>query len=368
MSASSVSRLFTPVTIRGVTLRNRIGVSPMCQYSAAEDGKANDWHYAHLVARSIGAGIVIVEATGVEPRGRISPGDTGLWEDAQIAPWKRIVDACKANGAKMGIQLAHAGRKASARKPWDGDDHIMTEAEGGWQTVAPSPLPFGDNLGKVPHELTIPEIKQIIAKFVDATVRADKAGFDLVELHAAHGYLLHEFYSPLTNKRTDDYGGSFENRTRLVVETARAMRDVWGSDRPLAVRLSCSDWVDGGWTADDTVRLSARLRAEADVDIVDCSSGFNTPDYRAIPFGPCFQVPFAERVRKEAGVLTAAVGVITTAQEAEDIVASGKADIVLLARAYLRDPHWAYTAAVELNYAGARELLPVQYQRAHVRK
>lgn len=352
--------LFDPFTLKSITLRNRVGVSPMCEYSA-EDGVPNDWHLVHLGSRAVGgAGLVIVEATGVSPEGRISPGDTGIWSDAHIEPFARINRFVKAHGAVAGIQLAHAGRKASAARPWDGGDHLPDDA-GGWTPVAPSALAFGDGLDKVPHALTVDEIARVQADFVAAAKRALAAGFEWLELHSAHGYLSHEFLSPLSNQRTDNYGGEFENRIRFLRETTRAVRAVWPENLPLTVRLSCTDWVEGGWDIEQTVELSRRLKADG-VDLIDCSSGGAVPDAK-IAVGPGYQVPFAERIRREAGIATAAVGLITEAKQADEIVRSGQADVVLLAREFLRDPYWPAHAARALGQAGALPA-PKQYARA----
>lgn len=357
-----MSSLFEPFTLRGVTLRNRIGVSPMCQYSAT-DGAPNDWHLVHLGARAIGgAGLVITEATAVEPRGRISPGDTGLWSDTQIGAHARITHFEIQHGAVPGIQLAHAGRKASTARPWEGGK-FLTEAEGGWSIIGPSALAFDELPEHAPAELTIDEIGAIQQSFVDATRRALDAGYAWVELHAAHGYLAHSFYSPLTNQRTDRYGGTFDNRVRFVVETARAMRAVWPDKLPLTVRISASDWVEGGWTIEDSVALARRLKTEG-VDLIDCSSGGAVKGAR-IPTGPGYQVPFAEKIRREAGLPTSAVGLITEPRQADAILREGKADLVLLARASLRDPHWPFHAARALSLSEvAADLLPVQYARS----
>jgi 2,4-dienoyl-CoA reductase-like NADH-dependent reductase (Old Yellow Enzyme family) len=354
--------LFSPLTVKSITLRNRVGVSPMCQYSS-EDGLLNDWHLVHLGSRAVGgAGLIIVEATGVEARGRITPGDAGLWSDAQIEPLARINRFLKQHGSVPGIQLAHAGRKASAARPWDENGRSLGDHEGGWETIAPSPIAFGQELSRVPREMRVDDIRTVQQAFRAATERALHAGCEWLELHAAHGYLLHEFYSPLSNQRTDGYGGSFENRVRMVLETAASMREVWPDRLPFTVRLSCTDWAEGGWTIDDSVELSKRLKSLG-VDLIDCSSGFNTPDYAAIPFGSGFQVPFAERIRREAGVLTAAVGYITDAMQADGIVRNGRADMVLLAREMLRNPYWALEAAREVHQKQA-VAAPIQYGRA----
>lgn len=355
------AHLFSPITIKSVTLRNRIGVSPMCQYSS-EDGLLNDWHLVHLGTRAIGgAGLILVEGTGVEPRGRITTWDSGMWSDRHIEPLARITRFLRQHGAVPGIQLAHAGRKGSTARPWDGG-HSLPDAEGGYETIGPSPLAFGAEITRVPREMTVSDIRAVEESFRAATIRALSAGCEWLELHAAHGYLLHNFYSPLSNHRTDEYGGSFENRIRLTLETARVMRAVWPEKYPFAVRLSCTDWVEGGWTLDEAVELAKRLKAEG-VDLIDCSSAFNTPHYDAIPFGAGFQVPFAERIRKEADILTAAVGHITNAMQADEVIRNSRADIVLLAREMLRNPYWPLSAAIEAHQKKAIQL-PAQYARA----
>lgn len=350
--------LFDKIKIKSITLRNRIGVSPMCQYSSI-DGMANDWHLTHLGSRAVGgAGLIIAEATAVEPRGRISPGCGGLWSNNHIEPLARITSFLKSHNAVPGIQLAHAGRKGSAARPWEGDHHLKEE-EGGWQTVAPSPIAFGQKLWKIPTEMSIEDIKEVQGHFASAALRAVSAGYQWVELHAAHGYLCHNFYSPLSNHRTDQYGGNFENRIRFTVETARAIRHVWPDKFPFSVRLSCQDWVDGGWTLDETVELARVLKTEG-VDLIDCSSGFNTPDYRNYPFAPGWQVKFSEEIRKKCNILTAAVGIITEPAQANSIIVEDKADIVLLAREMLREPYWPYKAAKELG-VDFKTLAPAPY-------
>ncbi|HWL16420.1 MAG TPA: NADH:flavin oxidoreductase/NADH oxidase, partial [Opitutus sp.] len=340
--------LFEPFTLKSITLRNRIGVSPMCEYSS-NDGVANDWHLVHLGSRAVGgAGLVIAEATAVSPEGRISPGDAGLWADKHIEPLQRINRFIKQHGAVAGVQLAHAGRKAATAAPWDGGDHLADEA-GGWTPVAPSAIAFGDGLDRVPHELTIAEIAQVRDDFVSATRRALDAGYEWIELHSAHGYLSHQFLSPVANRRTDSYGGSFENRIRFLLETTRAVRAVWPERLPLTARLSCTDWIEGGWDIEQSVELSRRLKAEG-VDLIDCSTGGIAPNVK-IPVGPGYQVQFAEQVRREAGIATAAVGLITQPEQANEIVQSGKADLVLLAREFLRDPYWPAHAARALGHA-----------------
>jgi 2,4-dienoyl-CoA reductase-like NADH-dependent reductase (Old Yellow Enzyme family) len=352
-----MSELFTPIRFREVTLKNRIAVSPMCQYSAV-DGFASDWHLVHLGSRAVGgAALVIVEATAVEARGRISPGDLGIWKDEHIENLARITRFIKEQGAVPGIQLAHAGRKASHQEPWLGGK-ALTENEGAWQTVAPSAVPF-DEQTHTPHALSGEEIQGIRESFVAAAQRAMAAGFEIIEIHAAHGYLFHEFLSPLSNFRTDEYGGSFENRIRLLLEVTDAVRAVVPEHLPLFVRISATDWVEDGWTGDDSVRLASVLR-EHSVDLIDCSTGGNVP-HAKIPVGPGYQVPFAEQIRQEANIATGAVGAITEPQQAEAIIRNGQADVVLLARELLRDPYWPIHAALQLN---APITLPVQYERA----
>lgn len=340
-----------------MTARNRIVVSPMCQYSAV-DGKATEWHHVHLGSRAVGgAGIVIAEASAVSPEGRISPDDLGIWSDEHRDALAPIAAFMRAQGAVPGIQLAHAGRKASVDAPWRGGRHLGPH-ERGWQSVAPSPKPF-DPAWPPPHALSLEEIAGIWEAFGDAAERADQAGFDLLEIHAAHGYLLHQFLSPLSNERRDEYGGTFENRTRLLREVVETVRRVWPREKPLWVRLSCTDWVDGGWDIDETVALARQLRALG-VDAIDCSSG-GLDQRQRIPLGPGYQVPFAERIRREAEIATVAVGLITEPEQAEEIVASGRADAVAMARELLRNPYWPLAAAAQL---GVDVPWPVQYERA----
>ena len=354
------SPLFQPLTIKSVTLRNRIGVSPMCQYSSV-DGVATDWHLVNLGAPAIGgAGLVIAEATAVAPEGRITPGCAGLWGDQHIAPLARINHFVKQAGAVPGIQLAHAGRKASAARPWDGGAHLA-EADGGWPIIGPSALAFGGDLTRVPRAMTAADIKRVHQEFAAAARRSLAAGYELLEIHAAHGYLLAEFLSPLSNLRTDEYGGSFDNRVRFLLETTRAVRAVWPERLPLFVRLSCTEWTPGGWEIEQSIELSRRLKAEG-VDLIDCSSGGNVPDAK-VPVAPGYQVPFAERIRHEAGIATAAVGKITEPAQAEAIIRAGRADVVLLARAFQRDAFWAAHAQWALGVPGA-VTPPEQYARA----
>jgi 2,4-dienoyl-CoA reductase-like NADH-dependent reductase (Old Yellow Enzyme family) len=345
--------LFSPLTLREVTLRNRIGVSPMCQYSA-EDGFPTDWHLVHLGSRAVGgAGLVMVEATAVEPQGRISPADTGIWKDEHIPAFARIASFIRTQGAVAGIQLAHAGRKASVRRPWEGGGPISA-AEGGWQTVAPSAIPF-NSTDPEPHELAVDESRSLVQAFASAAKRALAAGFQVVEIHGAHGYLINEFLSPLTNHRKDEYA----DRCRFALEVTEAVRAEWPSNLPLFFRVSATDWIAGGWTPEDTVALARRLK-QVGVDLIDCSSGGNSP-FAKIPVGPGYQVPFAEQVRRDADIATAAVGMITTPEQANSIIAKGKADVVLLAREFLRDPYFPRTAAKAL---GEKAEPPVQYLRA----
>jgi 2,4-dienoyl-CoA reductase-like NADH-dependent reductase (Old Yellow Enzyme family) len=352
------AHLFSPLKIREVELRNRIAVSPMCQYSC-EDGMATDWHLVHLGSRAVGgAALVIAEASGVEARGRISPGDLGIWNDEQIAPLARITSFVRSQGAVPGIQLAHAGRKASTHVPWDKGGSVIPESEGGWIPVAPSAIPFRDG-DTVPPELSKSEIRIVVSAFAEAARRALKAGFQLVEIHAAHGYLIHEFLSPLSNIRTDEYGGSLENRMRFALEVTEAVRSVWPSSLPLFMRISASDWAPGGWTIDDSVELAKRLR-RLGVDLIDCSSG-GLVLHAKIELGPAYQAPFAERIRRETGILTGAVGLITDPHQADGIIREGRADLILLAREFLRDPYFPLHAAKTL---GVEVPAPVQYKRA----
>ncbi|WIY04936.1 NADH:flavin oxidoreductase/NADH oxidase [Amycolatopsis mongoliensis] len=349
-----MSRLFSPITVRGLTLPNRAWVSPMCQYSAT-DGVPDDWHLVHLGQFATGgAGLVMTEATAVVPEGRISPRDTGIWNDTQAEAWRRIVGFVHRQNTAIGMQLGHAGRKGSTRRPWEGSGSVP-EHEGGWQSVGADAQPFGAYAPARP--LTTDEVSALPEAFAEAAKRAVDAGFDLLELHFAHGYLVHQFLSPLSNSRTDRYGGDFEGRTRLALEIADAVRAT--TDVPLFARLSATDWTDDGWTLDESVRL-AKLLAERGIDLIDTSSGGNTPN-PDIPVGPGYQVPFAERIRTETGLPTGAVGMITNPQQAEDIIAGGEADAVFLARALLRDPHWPLRAA---NTLEADVHWPDQYARA----
>jgi 2,4-dienoyl-CoA reductase-like NADH-dependent reductase (Old Yellow Enzyme family) len=352
-----VSALFAPLRLRETTLRNRIAVSPMCQYSARE-GLPTTWHLVHLGSRAVGgASLVLAEATAVTPEGRISPGDAGIWSDAHAEAWAPIARFVAEQGAVPGLQLAHAGRKASTDVPWRGGGSLDADT-GGWPPVGPSPLPFSRG-HPVPRELSADELPGIVGAFRDGARRAAEAGFAAVEIHMAHGYLLHQFLSPLTNRRTDDYGGSPENRRRLPLEVARAVREAFPVERPVLVRISATDWVEGGWDLEQSIVLARELRA-AGVDLVDCSSGGAVPGAR-VPVAPGYQVPFAQAIRERAGVATGAVGMITEPAQAEAVVAGGSADLVLLAREVLRDPYWPLHAARALRVAVR---WPDQYLRA----
>ena len=340
-----MSRLFSPFRLREIECRNRIFVSPMCQYSA-EDGFANHWHLVHYGSRATGgAGLIIVEATAVTPEGRISPADLGLWDDLHIDALKSITDFIKAQGAVPAIQLAHAGRKACTERPWLGGKPISLAA-GGWQPLAPSALSF-TSAHTEPCSMDIADIDSVVTAFSAAAQRARQAGFDVVEIHMAHGYLLHEFLSPLSNQRTDDYGGSFENRTRLPLQVVQTVRELWPDHLPVFVRISATDWVEGGWDLEQSVKL-ARMFKDNGVDLVDCSSGGLIAD-APIPAGPGYQTPFATAIRQQANIATGAVGIITEAIQAEHIIATGLADVVIIGREFLRDPHWPLHAAQKLN-------------------
>jgi 2,4-dienoyl-CoA reductase-like NADH-dependent reductase (Old Yellow Enzyme family) len=354
-----VSALFTPLRLRETTLRNRITVSPMCQYSARE-GLPTEWHLVHLGSRAVGgAGLVLAEATAVSPEGRISPDDTGIWSDAHTEAWAPITRFVAQQGAVPGLQLAHAGRKASTDTPWRGGGPVGEGARG-WRPIGPSPLPFDEGY-PVPREVSADDIPTIVGAFRDGARRAGQAGFEVVEIHMAHGYLLHQLLSPLTNHRADEYGGTLENRMRLPLEVARAVREAFPVERPVFARVSATDWVEGGWDLEQSVVLARELR-DAGVDLVDCSTGGLVP-HAKVPLAPGYQVPFAEAIRERAGVLTGAVGLITEPAQAEAVVAGGKADLVLLAREMLRDPYWPLHAARAL---GAKGSWPVQYLRARL--
>ncbi|HEY6955265.1 MAG TPA: NADH:flavin oxidoreductase/NADH oxidase [Flavisolibacter sp.] len=352
-----MANLFQPLKIRSLELKNRIVVSPMCQYSSI-DGFANDWHLVHLGSHAVGgASLVLFEATAVSPQGRITPHDLGIYKDEHIAFLERIADFIKGQNSIPGIQLAHAGRKASHHRPWDGNA-ALKENEGAWTTEAPSSIPYKDG-EPIPHELTRDEIKKTVADFKRATLRAIEAGFEVIELHGAHGYLIHEFLSPLSNQRKDEYGGSFENRARFLLEITDAVREVWTDEKPLFVRISASDWVEGGWDIEESVELAKVLKTKG-VDLIDCSSGGNSPGQK-ISLGPLYQTPFAERIKKEAGILTGAVGLITTTEQCESIISKQQADVVILARQLLREPYFPLHAAHDL---GVDVPWPPQYDRA----
>ncbi|MEO6230783.1 MAG: NADH:flavin oxidoreductase/NADH oxidase [Ferruginibacter sp.] len=349
--------LFEPLHIRNIQLKNRIVVSPMCEYSST-DGFANDWHLVHLGSRAVGgAGLVITEAAAVSPEGRITAADLGIWKDEHITNLKRINEFIVSQGSVPGIQLAHAGRKASHHRPWEGGKSL-TATEGAWETLAPSAIPFTENEPS-PKEMTKVDIEQFKTDFIAATERALQAGYQVIEIHAAHGYLLNEFLSPISNKRTDEYGGSFENRTRLLAEITTATRKVIGESIPLFVRISATDWVPDGFTSDDAVALATILK-EKGADLVDCSSGGNSPAQK-IPVAPLYQVEFAEKIKTATGILTGAVGLITTATEAEQVLQENKADLIIMARQLLREPYFPLHAAKEL---GADATWPIQYERA----
>ncbi|MFP3989854.1 NADH:flavin oxidoreductase/NADH oxidase [Streptomyces sp. E11-3] len=358
-----MSALFEPVTLRSLTIPNRVWMAPMCQYSAEvfgpNAGVAQDWHFAHYAARATGGtGLILLEATAVSPEGRISPADLGIWNDTQVAALRRITGFLKGQGTVPGIQIAHAGRKASTDRPWKGGAPVGPDAHG-WQPLGPSPLPF-DEGHPVPTELTPGQIDEIVGQFADAARRALDAGFEVAEIHGAHGYLIGEFLSPHSNRRTDEYGGSFEGRTRFALRVVDAVREVWPKDKPLFFRISATDWLDeAGWTGDDTVRFAALLK-EHGVDLLDVSTGGNAARAR-IPTGPGYQVPFAARVKQETGLPVAAVGLITEPEQAEKIIANGEADAVLLGRELLRDPSFARRAAREL---GGEVHVPDQYHRS----
>ncbi len=352
-----MSKLFTPLQLRGVEFRNRIFLSPMCQY-CARDGMPDDWHLVHLGSRAVGgAGQVMVEATAVSPEGRITHGDLGIWSDGHREAFRRVTAFVGAQGAVTAIQIAHAGRKASTEVPWRGGAPIAPD-KGGWEPLGPSPIAF-DGVSTVPRELAAADLKGLVIRYGEATRRCLEAGFKVVEIHMAHGYLLHEFLSPLTNRRKDEYGGSLENRMRFPLEVAGAVREAWPAHLPLFARLSCTDWVDGGWDLPQSVELSFRLK-QIGIDLIDCSSGGLVPDAR-IPAGPGYQVPFAAEIRARVGIATGAVGLITQAMQAEQIVATGQADVVIVAREMLRDPYWPLHAAGTLR---ADVPWPSQYLRA----
>jgi 2,4-dienoyl-CoA reductase-like NADH-dependent reductase (Old Yellow Enzyme family) len=353
-----MAHLFDALPIRDVVLANRIVVSPMCQYSS-RDGFANDWHFVHLASRAVGgAGLVFTEASAVLPEARISPQDLGIWSDDHIEPLARIVRSIHDQGSVAGMQLAHAGRKASTRRPWEGQGTVP-ENEGGWKrVVAPSPIPFAERY-PMPQALSTEGIQEIVDAFAQAAGRAGEAGFRVIEIHAAHGYLIHEFLSTLSNHREDRYGGSFENRTLILREIVSGVRSVWPEKAPLFVRISATDWVEGGWDIEQSIELARQLKPLG-VDLIDCSSGGNVP-HAKIPLGSGYQTPFAERIRRETGLLTGAVGMITAPVQADHIIATAQADVVIMAREFLRDPYWPLRAARELGRTSA---WPAQYLRA----
>jgi 2,4-dienoyl-CoA reductase-like NADH-dependent reductase (Old Yellow Enzyme family) len=357
--AGAMPMLFQPLALRGLTARSRIMISPMCQYCAT-NGVPDDWHFVHLGSRAVGgAGIVMTEATAVEPIGRITPYDLGLWNDEQEAAFNRIAAFVAKQGALPGIQLAHAGRKASHLRPWEGRRPLLNE-EGGWEVVGPSPLPWSEG-DLVPHELTTADIVVLVEKYRSSAQRALRAGFKIVEIHAAHGYLLHSFLSPLSNRRSDEYGGTIERRARLLFEVVAVVRSIWPAELPVFVRVSATDWTDGGWNAEDTVWLARELGSRG-VDVVDCSSGGTVPEQN-VPVAPGYQVLLAAQVRREAKMKTAAVGLISTALQADEILTAGQADLIVLGRIALWDPYWPYHAAKEL---GVKLDLPIQYARSGI--
>lgn len=352
-----MSKLFEKLTIRGTTFQNRLWVSPMCQYSSV-DGMPTDWHLVHLGSRAVGgAGAVIVEATAVSPEGRISPTDSGIWTDEHGVAFSRITKFIREQGSVAGIQLAHAGRKASTAAPWFGGKKV-NEADGGWETVAPSAIAFSDDY-PMPREMNVADIDKVISDFVAAATRSVDAGFGVIEIHAAHGYLLHEFLSPLSNKRIDEYGGDFAGRVRLPLAVATAVRNAIPDTMPLFVRISATDWADGGWDLEQSIGLSKMLK-ELGIDLIDCSSGALV-SYAQMVVEPNYQVPFAEAIRREAGIATAAVGLITDPQQAEKILQTGQADAIMVARQFLREPYFAFRAAKELD---SQVDVPRQYGRA----
>ncbi len=351
-----MSQLFSPLRLRELEFKNRIFVSPMCQYSA-QDGIPNEWHFVHLGSRAVGGGaLVVAEATGVSPEGRISPADTGIWSDAHTRAFKPITAFIKSQGVVPGIQIAHAGRKASTDAPWRGGKPL-DQSHGGWQTIGPSPVAFGHS--PAPREMSQKDIETAVEQFADAARRSLEAGFEVIEIHMAHGYLLHQFLSPLSNLRTDEFGGGLENRAQFPLRVAAAVRGIWPANLPVFVRISATDWAEGGWDLAQSILLSKWLR-DLGVDLIDCSSGGLVPGV-TIPVGPGYQVPFAAAIRKEAGIATGAVGMITEPQQAEDIISNGESDAVFLARALLRDPYWPLRAAKAL---AADIAWPDQYLRA----
>jgi len=351
------SRLFSPLKIRGVEFKNRIFMPPMDMF-CAEDGMFSDWHFVHYGTRAVGgAALLIQEATAVSPEGRISPGDLGIWSDKQARTLKRITDFVKSQGVIPGIQLAHAGRKAAVAIPWKDGDRPLTAQEGAWETIGPSPVPFGPNFPS-PREMTVRDIDDVVTQFASAAKRALGAGYDVAEIHMAHGYLCHQFLSPLSNRRTDEFGGSFDNRIRMPLKVAQAVRDTWPEQLPVFVRVSATDWVEGGWDSQQTIAFARRLKAIG-IDLIDCSTGGSVPDAK-IPAGPGFQTPFATAIRNEVKIPTATVGFITEPYQAEQIIANGLADAVLLGRELLRNPYWPLQAGKSLRVDVA---WPPQYLR-----
>jgi 2,4-dienoyl-CoA reductase-like NADH-dependent reductase (Old Yellow Enzyme family) len=356
----NVPHLFEPLTLREITFPNRIGISPMCQYSAI-DGHAQPWHTIHLGARAVGgAGMVMVEASAIEPRGRISPEDLGIWSDDHIPGLRHLAETIRAAGSIPAIQIAHAGRKANTTQPWAGGKPFPADAPEAWEIIGPSPISF-DGVYQTPREMTASDILDVQDAFVQAARRADEAGFDVVEIHGAHGYLICSFLSPLSNQRSDSYGGSFDNRSRFLLETTQHIRAIWPDRKPLFVRLSSTEWMPDGWNLGDTIALSGTL-GTLGVDLIDCSSGGNNPAQH-IQLGPGYQVPFAEAVRRETGIPTAAVGLITEPTHADEIIRNGRADLVLIGRESLRDPYWPRRAAATLNQQ-TNLATPNQYHRA----
>lgn len=355
-----MAALFSEFQLKDVTLKNRIAVSPMCQYSAA-DGIPDEWHLVHLGARAIGgAALVIAEATAVSPEGRITPGCAGLWNDRQADAWAPIARFVRRQGAAPGIQLAHAGRKAAANRPWQGDDHLAPSDPRAWEPLAPSPVAFGANLPRVPRAMTKADIRRVQGDFAAAALRARAAGFEWLELHFGHGYLASSFLSPIANRRTDDYGGSFANRARFLIETLRAVRAVWPEAFPLSVRLGVTDFAKDGLPLDESIELVKRLASDG-LDLVDVSLGFNTPDVSGVPWGPAFMAPIAQRIRAEAAIATAVGWLIQEPHQAEAVITGGQADLVMLAHKELDDPQFPYRAARALGVGRPQDVLPPQY-------
>jgi 2,4-dienoyl-CoA reductase-like NADH-dependent reductase (Old Yellow Enzyme family) len=352
--------LFDKFTLKDITLKNRIVVSPMCQYSA-DDGRINDWHLVHLGSHAIGgAGLIIGEATAVSPEGRITPGDSGIWNDAQADLWRPVIGFLKKHGAVPGLQIAHAGRKAAANRPWEGDDHMKPDDPRSWQPIGPSAIAFGGNLPRVPHAMTKDEIVRVRGDFAAAAKRALAVGFEWLEVHFAHGYLGQSFFSPIANKRTDEYGGSFENRIRFLTETFAAVREVWPERLPLTIRLGISDFNSESQPIEESIELIKRFKAQG-LGLIDVSVGFNTPDVSGIPWGPGFMVPFAERIKREVEIPTAVGWFITEPAQADKIVRENRADLVMLAHSMLIDPNWPFHAATALDIPNAKWTLPAQY-------